>query len=117
MPATIGFENFAPGKRYGFFPAGSIGWVLSEENFFKPIKKYVNYVKLRASVGMVGNDNNGNNRFLYLPDAYVLGGDGYNFGMAGSNQPGAYESTKIESGRDVGKSCEAELWCRLVCFQ
>ena len=89
-----GSENFAPGKRYGFFPAGSIGWVLSEENFFKPIKKYVNYVKLRASVGMVGNDNNGNNRFLYLPDAYVLGGDGYNFGMAGSNQPGAYESTK-----------------------
>ena len=94
-----GSENFAPGKRYGFFPAGSVGWVLSEESFFKPIKKYVNYVKLRASVGMVGNDNNGNNRFLYLPDAYVLGGDGYNFGISGYNPGGAYEATK--SNADV----------------
>ena len=34
-----GSENFAPGKRYGLFPAGSIGWIVSEESFFKPLKK------------------------------------------------------------------------------
>lgn len=72
-----GSENFAPGKRYGLFPAGSIGWIVSEESFFKPLKKVINYFKVRASVGMVGNDNNGNNRFLYLPDAYILNDDGY----------------------------------------
>ena len=58
--------------RYGLFPAGSIGWIVSEESFFKPLKKVINYFKVRASVGMVGNDNNGNNRFLYLPDAYIF---------------------------------------------
>ena len=93
-----GSENFAPGKRYGLFPAGSIGW--SEESFFKPLKKVINYFKVRASVGMVGNDNNGNNRFLYLPDAYILNDDGYFFGTnAGNKKPGAYEASK--SNADV----------------
>lgn len=62
-----GSENFAPENRYGFFPAGSIGWVLSEEQFFAPLKKVVGYFKVRAAVGMVGNDRMGSNRFLYLP--------------------------------------------------
>ena len=53
-----GSENFAPGKRYGLFPAGSIGWIVSEESFIKPLKKVINNFKLRASVGMVDNDNN-----------------------------------------------------------
>lgn len=92
-----GSENFAPGKRYGLFPAGSIGWIVSEEPF---LKKVINYFKVRASVGMVGNDNNGNNRFLYLPDAYILNDDGYFFGTnAGNKKPGAYEASK--SNADV----------------
>ena len=82
------------------FPAGSIGWIVSEESFFKPLKKVINYFKVRASVGMVGNDNNGNNRFLYLPDAYILNDDGYFFGTnAGNKKPGAYEASK--SNADV----------------
>lgn len=90
-----GSENFAPGKRYGFFPAGSLGWVVSEEGFMADLKHIVNYMKLRASYGVVGNDKFGNSRFLYIPDSYVLGGDGYNFGTnVGSNQSGAYEAAK-----------------------
>lgn len=93
-----GSENFAPGKRYGFFPAGSIGWIVSEESFFKPLKGFVNYMKLRASVGMVGNDNNGSNRFLYMPDAYQLSEDNeyvYYFGTNASDPKlGAFEATK-----------------------
>lgn len=89
-----GSENFAPDKRYGFFPAGSIGWIISEEGFFKPLKKAVNYLKLRASYGVVGNDKYGDERFLYLPESYYLGG-GWNFGTnTGSNKPGAYEGAK-----------------------
>ena len=54
-----GSENFAPGKRFGAFPAGSIGYILSEEAFMKQ-QKVVDYLKFRASVGLVGNDNLGN---------------------------------------------------------
>lgn len=89
-----GSENFAPDKRYGFFPAGSVGWTASEEPFFKPLKKVVSYMKLRASWGLVGNDNVGGDRFMYTADPYTLGG-GYNFGTnISANKNGAYEGTK-----------------------
>lgn len=99
-----GSENFAPERRYGVFPAGSVGWIISEENFMKPLKNVVNYLKVRASYGLVGNDkyyvNGVQQRFMYIPDSYALGG-GYNFGInTGSNQPGASEKTK--SNPDVG---------------
>lgn len=91
-----GSENFHPDRRYGFFPAGSLGWVVSEEDLFASAKKVVNYLKIRASVGMVGNDKSGQERFLYLPDKYVYVGDGgYFFGQnVGNKKPGAYEATK-----------------------
>lgn len=95
-----GSENFAPGKRYGFFPAGSVGWVVSEEPFFAPLKKTLNYLKVRASVGMVGNDKMGDKRFLYLPGSYGYGSGsnqnthGYYFGQnVNTIKPGAYEAT------------------------
>ncbi len=49
-----GSMQFAPDERWGFFPAGSVGWVISEENFFK--KETINFLKLRASVGLTGGD-------------------------------------------------------------
>lgn len=49
-----GSMNFAKDKRWGFFPAGSIGWVLSEESFFN--KNKVDYLKIRMSAGLTGND-------------------------------------------------------------
>ena len=77
-----GSENFAPGKRFGAFPAGSIGWVISEEKWMKR-QRVVDFLKLRASVGLVGNDNMSNNRFLYLADSYDkdLDGGTYNPGQ------------------------------------
>lgn len=91
-----GSENFHPDRRYGFFPAGSLGWVASEEPFFASLKRTVNYLKIRASVGMVGNDRSGEERFLYIPDKYEYKGDGgYFFGQnVGNKKPGAYEATK-----------------------
>ncbi len=82
-----GSENFAPGKRFGAFPAGSIGYILSEEAFMKK-QKVVDYLKFRASVGLVGNDNLGNNRFLFLPDSYdvnLSGVDNWNNNKYGFN--------------------------------
>lgn len=67
-----GSENFAKGHRYGFFPSASIGWTVSEEKFWQPIKPVISSLKLRASVGTVGNDNCQGYRFLYLPAAWVI---------------------------------------------
>ena len=59
-----GSENFAPGsKRYGFFPSGSIGWVVTGEDFMDNVH-WIDYLKVRASWGQVGNDK-GTTRFMY----------------------------------------------------
>jgi TonB-linked SusC/RagA family outer membrane protein len=63
-----GSENFAPGKRFGFFPSFSLGWLLSEESFMKDNFPYFSTLKLRGSYGLVGNDKIGGNRFLYIQD-------------------------------------------------
>lgn len=98
-----GSENFAPEKRFGTFPAGSIGWVASEETFFRPLKKVVSFMKLRASWGLVGNDKIGGSRFMYLADPYGVNsssyasrsGYAYNFGIENSTAyKGAYEDSK-----------------------
>lgn len=51
-----GSMNFAEDNQWGFFPGGSVGWVLSEENFFSGLKESIQRVKLRASAGLTGND-------------------------------------------------------------
>lgn len=65
-----GSERFYKTHRWGFFPSAGFAWVMSNEPFFKPIKKYVHNLKFRASYGLVGNDNIGSssNRFYYLSD-------------------------------------------------
>ena len=65
-----GSENFAPGKRYGVFPSVSLGWIASEEEWWKPIKRWFGYFKIRGSYGLVGNDSTNGARFLYLPGAW-----------------------------------------------
>ena len=83
-----GSENFAPGKRYGFFPAGSIGWVVSEEEFMKKAS-WIDFLKVRASYGLVGSDNDCSG-FPYL--AFYGGGSGYDFGNNfGTNVGGTSE--------------------------
>ena len=52
-----GSENFPQGNRFGFFPGVSVGWRISEENFWKNNIDWMNYLKLRASWGQMGNDN------------------------------------------------------------
>jgi TonB-linked SusC/RagA family outer membrane protein len=52
--------KFAPDERWGFFPSVLLGWVVSEENFFKNNIRFLNYMKLRGSAGLLGNDAIGN---------------------------------------------------------
>ncbi|OJV42877.1 MAG: SusC/RagA family protein [Bacteroidales bacterium 36-12] len=61
-----GSENFTKGKRFGFFPAAAIGWVVSEEDFMKNITYVLSNLKVRSSWGQAGNSNIGGRRFAYL---------------------------------------------------
>lgn len=75
--ANFGFngtENFAKGKRFGFFPSVALGYNVSEEKFWEPIKEYIPLFKLRGSYGLVGNEAIGGDRFVYLPDVNLQGG-------------------------------------------
>lgn len=80
-----GSERFDKSHRWGFFPSGGLGWVVSNEKFWadKPISKVINMLKLKGSYGLVGNDNisNNDNRFFYLSEVNMNNsGRGMSFG-------------------------------------
>ncbi len=54
-----GSVNFAPKNRWGFFPSASLAWRVSEEKFFKDNIRFINYLKFRTSIGLLGNDSIG----------------------------------------------------------
>ncbi len=80
-----GSENFAPGHRFGFFPAFSVAWNLAEEKPVKQNVRWMNMFKVRYSHGKVGNDNLGDNRFPYL---CTISGDaaGYQWAEYGNDK-------------------------------
>lgn len=63
-----GSSNFGPQNKFGYFPSGSLGWVVSDENFFGE-SQTLNFFKLRASYGILGNDRIGAFGFVSLLDA------------------------------------------------
>jgi TonB-linked SusC/RagA family outer membrane protein len=83
-----GSENFAPRKRFGFFPAVSAGWIVSNEDFLKG-NNLLSFLKIRGSYGMVGNDKIGGQRFMY--DQYYSGTASYNFGTSNASMSGYAE--------------------------
>lgn len=78
-----GTSRFAAGSRWGFFPSGSVGWRISEEPFFKPLSKYVDNLKLRASFGSLGNQNV-SSYYTYMRLITVSDFAGYSFGEGSS---------------------------------
>ncbi|MFF5380273.1 SusC/RagA family TonB-linked outer membrane protein [Pedobacter suwonensis] len=89
-----GSSIFPEGKRYGYFPSASVGWVISKENWFSDNVKFVDNLKIRASYGALGNDNV--KGFQYF-DNYVLVGNGFV-----AQSPGATSST-IQPGVNLVK--------------
>ena len=78
--ATIrrdGSSRFAKGHRFGWFPSISAGWVVTNEKFMEPVTKVMDYFKIRASWGQVGNQNIGN--YMYLAPM-AFNNYYYNFG-------------------------------------
>lgn len=82
-----GSEQFLPGNKFGFFPAASVGWVLTEENFLKE-NKWVNFLKLRGSYGITGNDDIGG-YYLWFQKYATAGGVNFGYtslGYSGWNE-------------------------------
>ena len=76
-----GSENFSPGHRFGFFPSGAVGYIMSNEKFWQPIRKWVSLFKIKASIGKVGNDQiGGGRRFGYNTTMDTSGINGFTWG-------------------------------------
>jgi len=108
-----GSENFISGKRYGFFPSVAGGYTISNEDYFKSLKKTINNLKLRASYGIVGNDALAS-RFPYmttvLMDQSISFNKGLNFGGVSGPRVQTFgninatweEAKKFNMGIDLG---------------
>lgn len=99
-----GSENFAKGHRFGLFPAFSLGYVISEEKFMKNIKHILPYLKIRGSLGLVGNDKIGtNSRFLYqglytyYSGSSINSAQNYMFGTNNPTNTGGIVETRSEN--------------------
>lgn len=78
-----GSENFARGHRFGFFPAGAVGWMVSNEKWFEPMTKIFTSLKLRGSYGLVGNDDiGGGRRWVYQPT--IVSSGNFKYGVTGN---------------------------------
>ncbi len=80
-----GSENFAKGYRFGFFPSIGIGYNISQENYWDKFRDVISNLKLRASWGLVGNDQTGAGRFAYMEDIQLnSSSESYSTGVAGN---------------------------------
>lgn len=112
VEANIGYngsEQFAPSKRFGFFPAFSAGYIISNESFLKD-NDILTWLKVRGSWGKVGNDQMGDYRFLYQDDITVgggtsaggLGGKTINEGLLGNKNITWELAKKLNVGIEIG---------------
>lgn len=91
-----GSSNFARGNRWGYFPSASVGWVLSEEKFMQNSRRWLDFLKIRASWGRNGNQSIDN--FQYVSPIAFDQSHVYGFGQTivnttGEKSPGAYVTT------------------------
>lgn len=98
-----GSTKFGPSNRFGYFPSGSVGWIVSDENFLNE-SKTINFFKLRGSYGILGNDripSNGFRGVLGGEAAYVLNGE-LVFGQAVGVLPNPAIQWEEQKTYDIG---------------
>ncbi|MDT0677885.1 SusC/RagA family TonB-linked outer membrane protein [Autumnicola musiva] len=104
-----GSSRFSSDNRWGVFPSFSAGWILSEEDFLKPIEDVVSFAKIRASWGQLGNqditDSQGNGDYYGYQSLVSPGTNVYSFGGVGvsgsyysvSNQNRTWETSTMKN--------------------
>ncbi len=102
-----GSSRFGANNKWATFPSFSAGWILSEEDFFQNISSKMNYMKLRASYGITGNNNIGNYSHIAGVAAanYVFGGvleAGKALTGLGNSELTWEETTQFDVGLDLG---------------
>jgi TonB-linked SusC/RagA family outer membrane protein len=116
-----GSENFKKGMRYGFFPAITAGYTISNENYFKLLTPIVNLLKIRGSYGLAGNSNT-EPRFPYLTEVHLNdNGRGYTFGDQWNNSLNGISISKYgqdgatwETGKKSNIGIEIGLFNKLT---
>jgi TonB-linked SusC/RagA family outer membrane protein len=104
-----GSENFPKGQRFGLFPSVALGYVLSNYQYVQDNFSFINTLKLRYSIGLVGNDQiNDNTRFPYLTKVSIPA-TGYYYGDVASYYSGATESVLGSTGL-VWESAVKQNW-------
>lgn len=119
--AYDGSEEFAQGKRFGFFPAISGAWILSNESFLKDYDN-LNFLKLRASYGQTGNRNHGFGRYAYQShwSGFDSSSGGYIFGSGHTWSDGAWEGRPAnpnltwETSYNLNIGFDAEMFSKLT---
>lgn len=109
-----GSENFRRGKRFGLFPVVSGAWIVSNESFLSD-NEQINFLKLRASYGLVGNSNIGIQRFPYTGQFYL--GGGYTFGEGYGWSDGSYEGRLKNANITFEKSLNANIGIDVELFK
>lgn len=110
-----GSENFAKGHRFGFFPAGAVGYLISNEPFWEKIRPVVNHLKLRASVGLVGSDVLSAGRFAYL-STWGGGLGGHRFGTTAGYYAGIGEAQEGVSDLTWEKGLKKDVGLEIKLF-
>ena len=107
-----GSSRFAPDTRWGYFPAASIGWRISDENFMRNAK-WLNDMKLRVSVGQTGNAQIGNSEYLAL---YGTTTNDMGNGVINTVYPSQIANSKLgwEKNTQVNGGFDANLWNGLL---
>jgi TonB-linked SusC/RagA family outer membrane protein len=110
-----GSENFAPGKKWGFFPSVAAGWMISNEPFMQSLSSTISKLKVRASYGLVGNDQLSGRRFAFL--STIAGVNGYTYGSSGDVAYNGYAEGEFgvtnlswETVKKFDLGLEVSLW-------
>lgn len=113
-----GSENFQKGNRFGLFPAGAIGYLISNEKFWKI--DWINHLKLRASCGLVGSDALGANRLTAARFGYLstwgTGLGGHRFGPSATYYNGIGEDQVGVSNLTWEKGLKTDVGVELKLF-
>ena len=108
-----GSENFKSGERFGVYPAGAIGYLISNEPFWKV--KWINHLKIRGSIGLVGSDVLAAGRFAYL-STWESGLGGHYFGPNATWSAGIGEAQEGVLGLTWEKGLKKDLGLELKMF-